>query len=120
MANPAWSAMASGSPDILLAGNQRTYPSDIITTQMDTGPAKMRQRSTAGTIPMSCACMVDATERAEVYAFYTTSCAGGSLVFDITDPFVGGTVEMRWKSPPTETKIASDLYRITLDWEVTP
>ena len=120
MANPDWTTLTT-TPVVLLRGNTRQFPADIITTQMDAGPTKMRRRSTAAPVPGSGSIIVDESMRDEVYTFFVTSCKGGSLAFDWTDPHTGtADTEARWTSPPSERKLADDLYEITLSWEATP
>lgn len=114
MANPDWSNMTN-PPEVLLAGNSRSWPSDIIVTQMGVGPPKMRQRSTAPPTPGNYACRIDEAQRDELYTFYVTSCCGGSLVFDWPNPHGSGTIEMQWLATPTEQKLGDDLYHITLN-----
>lgn len=124
MANPDWTA--TGLPQYSqLSGFTETPPDLTIRTQMDSGPAKIRRRFTAGpelvTIPLW---LTDA-QVDELKDFYSdaiegTGTFGGTAVFDWEHPRTGDACEMRFIGPPTFVPTTTDLFRCVLSVEIMP
>lgn len=73
----------------LISGYQETMQMTVIRTDMETGPAKVRQRFTKNVQPLKgkLAPITD-SDYATLYSFFNSDCAGGALSFtwDLTSP----------------------------------
>ncbi len=103
----------------LLRGWQETAPDTIIRSTVDNGPAKLRQRFTAGVRPFQFGLLLTAAQVATLDTFYVTTLAGGSLPFDWTNARTGGAVSYRFVSPPAYTS-HDQFYHAALSLEVMP
>lgn len=95
---PAWPATLP--QHLQEAGYRESLGKQSIETPMDTGPAKIRRRTTRmprminGTIAMTSA-------QATLFeAFYETDCAGGSLTFTWVHPRTRAPATLRFRDPP--------------------
>lgn len=119
MSNPQWSAMAD-PPVLLLRGYSAQGKSTVLRTDMDAGAAKVRQRYTAVPQPVTGTVICSEAQYAELVTFLDTSCAGGALRFDWTDPHDASTVEMRYVPPWSETPLGLGNWEIALSLEIMP
>lgn len=98
---------------------------NMIRSQMDTGPAKQRRRSTVAVRSMSLAFSPLSEEQVNALnAFIETELAGGALAFDMPHPvteavgrfrIIGGA-DALWSQQP----VGRDAYRISLTMELLP
>lgn len=120
MANQVWPSALPRDMDT--SSFNESPPSTTIRTEMDTGPAKVRQRFTAAPRPIKGdILMTDA--QVEIFdQFYNQTIAGGSLPFEFTHPRTRQTVVVRFVNRPTyKPNAGSDtFYLVTLDLEVLP
>ncbi len=115
---PAWPETLPLSP---LAGSFReTLPDTVLRTGMDQGPAKLRQRSTAGTRGILVSYILDRAQVMTLDDFHETALEGGALSFSYTHPRDDNTVTCRFKRPPEFVSLNGDYYRVTLELEILP
>lgn len=97
-----------------------TPPRDVVRTQMDAGPAKMRPRSTSGVRNLNVTFMMNETELSNLDTFYETTTSQGTARFDFSHPRTGTTVEMRFVERPTYRLVSDDDYEVRVKFEVLP
>lgn len=105
----------------LVQGFSETLPTLTVRSPMDTGPAKVRRRSTAGVTQMQCVFRLTATQRASLLTFWQTTLAGGSLSYNWTHPISGANIVCRIVEPPSLTPAAGgNAWAASLKIEVLP
>ena len=115
---PTWPITLPAAP--LIDRFRETAPNTLIRTEMDQGPAKVRQRTTAGVRLLSVSYLLSADQTADLDDFYTNDTAGGALAFDYIHPRTGDTLTCRFKSPPEYAPGNGLYYLTTLTLEVLP
>ena len=115
-----WPTADSFPQTPLLEGNTETPPNTIIRTSMDVGPPKLRQRSTAGYGTYTFNFHMDDTNISALRTFYITTCEGGAVEFEWTDPRTSGTENWRFLAPPSWVQLKNDLYLVTVQLEQLP
>lgn len=90
----------SSLPPVMVSGASLTLPQQTIRTQMDYGPAKVRRRTSSDVVPVAGQITISASQRDTLLEFYTTTTAGGSLPFLMTDPIRGFVAEFRFAAQP--------------------
>ncbi|MBU6475063.1 MAG: hypothetical protein KGL10_09665 [Alphaproteobacteria bacterium] len=114
----AWPSTLPAAP---LAKNfQEIAPATVIRTDMDTGPAKVRQRTTAGVGELQATYFLSAAQTETLDDFYATTLAGGALGFDYTHPRTGALLTCRFVSPPEYTAVNGAYYEAAVALEVLP
>jgi hypothetical protein len=106
-------------PQVLLVdGYTESPPNTMLITEMDAGPAKRRQRYTAGPRPISGSVIVDSkAKRDTVDAFFVTELKGGTLTFTWAD-LNGITQTYAFMEPPVYNAIEPNVYRISMKLEI--
>lgn len=90
-------------------------------SQTDTGPAKVRLRSSAMARPLKGSMIMTGAQVATLRTFVDTTLLGGTLPFNFTDPIDGSTVLARFaESLPTWSSLGGDNWTVNLDLEVLP
>ena len=118
MSNPVWPPTL---PQRFQYTNfTETAPASAIRTQMDTGPAKARQRFTAAPRPVKGQIRITFTQRQTLDDFFVTTLAGGTLQFDWTHPISGAAATFRFKSEPQYQSDRRSLIMAQLDLEIMP
>jgi len=111
-------------PDTLpapLANSFQEQPANnIVRTQMDVGPAKVRRRTTANVRSISVAYVLSEAQLQTLETFFLTDAAGGALSFDFTHPRTGATVTARFTEPPQYASMNGLYYQVTVSLEVLP
>jgi hypothetical protein len=104
----------------LLENFQELLPETAIRTDMDTGPAKVRQRTTAGVGMLMVNYLLSVAETVVLDAFYRTPLSGGTTAFDYTHPRTGATLSCRFAEPPEYAPVNGNYFKATLTLEVLP
>jgi len=119
MTIPAW---ANTLPqELLLDGYGESPANIIISSEMDTGPSKVRRRFTAGVRPVTGNIIVNATQLTAFKTFFNSTLLGGSLRFSWTEPPGHTTAcEMRFVDMPAWVAIDDVYYKISLSLEILP
>lgn len=117
MPNAVWPASL---PSPNASGFSQTLADNVVRTEMDAGPAKVRRRSTSGVKPATHPLLLDATQKDTLISFYETTLVSGTLPFDHTDFLNSGTVAYRFVTPPGFTSAGANLWNALLDLEILP
>ena len=104
----------------LLENFQELLPETAIRTDMDTGPAKVRQRTTAGVGALMVSYQLSTAETIILDTFYRTTLSGGATPFDFTHPRTGDTLSCRFTTQPEYTPLNGNYFKATLALEVLP
>jgi hypothetical protein len=115
---PTWPTTLPQHP--LLDRYSETAPETAIRTEMDSGPAKSRRRTSAGVRRISCVYLLDAAQTAALDAFFISATAGGSVPFDMNHPRTAAAASFRFRKPPVYTPAGRGHYHAALDLEVLP
>jgi hypothetical protein len=112
-------------PEILppltrLEGYVETPPKNVLRTQMDAGPAKLRRRFTAGVRPVQGRLLLDRDEIEFLDSFYQNDLAAGSLPFASLHPRTGLAASFRFVEPPAYTRLSGLYYEAALSLEILP
>ena len=92
----------------------------VIRTEMDVGPAKMRQRTSSGYEPHSYSFMMTSTNVAAMKVFYNTTTGHGSETFEWTHPVTAATEEWRITAPPSYRPVSGSKYICSVQMEMMP
>lgn len=101
-------------------GYSDTLPDTLIRSNMDVGPAKVRQRISYGVQPVKGYIICTPSQSTRLESFYVSDLSGGSLTFNWKHPRSGDTsVTFQFVSPPTIT-MQDGYYRAELNMEIIP
>jgi hypothetical protein len=112
--------------NMLLDEYSSGMPENTLRSSMDTGPAKVRRRSSAQPKRRVGKIFVTDDELDDFKDWYTDDIVDGSLRFDWVDPDDGVTaVEMRFVEAPTWAPVDNDpitgtYWEVMLDLEILP
>ena len=87
---------------------------------MDTGPAKLRQRTTAAVGSLMISYLLSKAQTATLDSFYETTLFGGTGNFDYVHPRTGVTVSCRFVNPPEYAPVNGNYFKVTLTLEIMP
>ena len=87
---------------------------------MEQGPAKVRQRTTAGVRNLSLGYLLSKSQIDDLELFYKTTLKGGSLSFDFTHPREAVTVSCRFVAPPQYSASNGNFFKVNIDLEILP
>jgi len=109
----------------LVAGAVEKAPELAIRTDMDTGPPKVRMRTSAGSYILQCEFLMTGTQLAAFMTFWETTTYGGTLSFEWTHPRTGAVENMRFASPPQWSQVKGgaagvQLWRVGMELEMLP
>lgn len=107
-------------PSPLANSLQEQLPNNIVRTQMDVGPAKVRRRTTANVRSLRMTYVLNKDQAADLEAFFFNDTAGGALSFDYTHPRTGDTVSARFTEPPQISSLNGIYFQISISLEVLP
>src|SRR5262245_1456135 len=106
-------------PTGFLAGtDKQTGEDNLLRSQMDIGPAKVRRRTTAGAGSLEGTLYLDQSQFDTFMQFWRQTTRSGALAFTFY-----GTVLLRFRQAPTwvNERMASGMhYRVTINLEVLP
>lgn len=115
---PSWPETLPPRP--LAEGYKETLPDTVLRTQMESGPAKLRARTSAGVAGIDCAYHLSAAQADALAEFYKETLTYGSLAFDFTHPRTGASVSCRFKRPPALASRNGLHFRADVSLEVLP
>ena len=101
-------------------GYDESPPDNVIRSQPDTGPAKIRRRTTANVRPYKTTLRFTAAQMTTFETFYVTTLVSGSLAFDWNEPRSGSVKSFRFVSPPKYQARGGDFWNVGLDLEQLP
>lgn len=109
MAN-VWPTADSFPQKPLIGSAVENDANNVIVTQMDVGPPKIRKRSTSNSESHSYRFLITATNKAAFKTFYASTCSYGSEEFEWDHPETAVTENWRFRSPPVYTYISGYYY----------
>jgi len=101
---------------LLMEGLAGKRSSNVIRTQMDAGPKKVRRRYTASTKYFTGKLLLDAGQLSELEQFYRAVLADGVLRFNFIDPQTLETGEFRFTEDYSENS-TNGMFEVTLSLE---
>lgn len=104
---------------ILKEGFQETPPENVLRTEMDVGPAKLRRRSTAAVRKFPVQMFFSVALVAIFETFYVTTSKSGSLVFNYRSPRTKVLADHRFASVPIYTP-RNQGYIVSFQLELMP
>lgn len=105
----------------LVDGNQQTFADGRLRSQTDTGPGKVRQRSSAMPSPLSVSLRMNEAQLEILQGFISSDLAGGSLPFTIPAPRGDGTwLVTLGDTMPQPVNIGGDRYNVAMTFLVMP
>lgn len=115
-------AWPSSLPQAFQVGTMSMGLADTrLRSPVDVGPSKLRRRTTQGVLPLSGEMKVTAVQWGSLKTFFDSTTGGGVDAFTFPDPFSAGTVDVRFAEAPRVSRLAaSDLYAVSLSFEVVP
>lgn len=99
---------------------QETLADTVVRTAMEQGPAKLRQRTTAGVAQIEAAYLLSAAQTETLENFYRETLAGGSQFFHMAHPRLATTVKIRFRKAPVLTPRLGGYMQARLELEVLP
>lgn len=118
MSMPSWPSALPLAP--LLEGFVEKTPETVIRTEMDQGPAKMRQRSSAGIRRFQMSFLLNKSQTAVFDGFYLSVINGGARAFAFAHPRTGETLALRIIGPPEYSARNSEYFLVNLEAEALP
>lgn len=115
---PLWPSTLPQSP--LIEGFSETAPSTTTRTEMDQGPAKVRQKTTAGVRRLILSFLLSKTQTATLDAFFHTDTKGGSLSFTFPHPRTNESLSCRFTQAPRYQTQNGEKFRAGVELEVMP
>lgn len=99
---------------------RETAANTVVRSDMEQGPAKTRQRTTAGVSRLSLGYLMSASQISDLQDFFETDLIGGALGFGFTHPRTGDTVTARFRQPPEYASANGGYFRASIELEVLP
>jgi hypothetical protein len=121
MSAGTWPPTLPQLPDI---GVSEEVQPNTVETEVDSGPSRIRRRSTKRRVFQTAPMTLTGAEYALLKTFYEDTLLDGTLTFDWTDVMTGTAAEFRFVSPPVPQMWAPALdpdnrwYTVTLELEV--
>ena len=104
----------------LIRGYNKTKLDSRLTTNVDAGPPKVRNRFTAVPANIRLNLVIDKEQMQVLENFYYTTLNNGVRLFEWVDPRTNQIKTYRFLSPYTENPISGDLYDVVLELEEQP
>ena len=107
--------------NLQISGNLESMPDGRLKSQTDTGPGKMRPRSSALARPLAGVMFMSAAQLAILDTFVTTTLSLGTLPFTFPATYGGGTFLVRFGAAlPSWANQGADLWAVNMALEVLP
>lgn len=106
--------------DLITDGFSYTQQDQTIRTEMSAGPAFVRRRFTAATVPFSGSIYVDTTQHATLWSFYNNTLSGGTDPFTWKHPVTEVSASVRFTGVPTVAAAGGEFYQIAMQLEILP
>lgn len=107
-------------PQALQLGFAEERQPNVIRTQTDTGPAKLRRRATAAVVAVSGQLHVSDAQLTVLETFFRTTLLDGSLTFDWEMPSTGVAAVCRFMAPPRKIGVSKGATQVSIEIEVLP
>lgn len=103
-----------------VTGFEEKFANQVIRTQMEVGPSKVRRRSLSSPRDVSMVVTIDGAQKETLDTFFHSTLGGGSLSFDWTDPISQAPRSYRFKEPPSITAIGGFWFSAAMKLERLP
>ena len=101
-----------------LIGFSEEIQDNVIRTQMDTGPGKVRRRFTYAPSHYTMRFVFNTADTATFKAFFNTTLLSGVRTFDgLNNPRTGANATWRFLEPPTINNISNTDYEVNVKLE---
>ncbi len=108
-----------GLPQRPLRSNfKESMPSNLLTSSMGTGPAKIRRRGNAKPVPFSVTYALTDTQLAILDEFTDATIAGGAICFDFPHPRTGQYMRVRLSPQSEDALYDKQYFGKTLRWQI--
>lgn len=105
--------------EFLVDSYQEAAPDNVIRTDMDIGPAKVRQRGTAAPVICSGSMHMTSTEVANFRTFYDNTVNYGADEFDTIHPRTTAAVSVSFIGQPNIQRNGAD-WMVSFSFEILP
>jgi hypothetical protein len=110
-----------GLPKPLINSTNEGIPDTLLKTQMDKGPPKRRNRTSANIAPYSYSMKLKPAALDILIDFYKTTLSNGADSFSYTHPRTGEVIEAQFAEPPTWGDIEGGIvYNVSISLEILP
>lgn len=99
---------------------QESPPNNVLRTQMDKGPDKVRRRTTANIRPISFTLLLTPAQIQILDDFYTTETYSGTERFDYVHPRTDEDCVARFVQPPQYNEREGVIYSCSVSLEILP
>jgi len=93
---------------------------NILRTQTDAGPGKVRRKYTGVVSNISMNSVLTLEQVIALREFYRIDCQQGALRFSFPDPVTGVTTVYRWDGPPVFNNVGSLAFQCAMKWKQVP
>lgn len=100
-------------------GFNESTPDNLLRTEMDVGPPKVRRRQTAAPYQINTQIVMTTAQLADFRTFYMVTLKSGSLPFTKAHPRSGASTDFRFVSPPSWIPHGVD-WTVSIVLEVLP
>lgn len=107
-------------PAPALSSLKESPPRNLIRSEMDKGPAKVRRRTTANVRPLSFNLKLTSAEVTTLDTFFVTTVNSGADEFDYTHPRTGDAVTARFVEEPQYSENEGVMYNCAISLEILP
>lgn len=107
-------------PEPALSTLKESPPNNLIRTQMDKGPDKVRRRTTANIRPLAFTLKLTSAQTEILDEFYTDTTFSGADEFDYTHPRTNASVKARFVEPPEYSENNAVIYDCAISLEILP
>lgn len=102
------------------AGFQHEYANTSLTSSVDAGIPKVRQRYTQGSDNFRGTIELEKDDYTTLETFYKTTLAGGTKTFNYDHPITQVVTEFQFVSPPSMVSLGGTYFRVTFVWREIP
>lgn len=113
------SSWPSTLPTLQLSDYSETLADNVLRTQMEYGPNKLRRRTVSNVGQMAGSIIIGPSQRLDLITFYTTTVASGTLQWTMRHPVTGATISVRFTGPPQLSAVGNK-FRASITLEVLP
>jgi hypothetical protein len=106
--------------ELIETGYSESPPNNLLRTNMDVGPAKVRKRTLANVRSISGQMTLTAAQVATLDTFFVTTTNYGADAFTWVNPRTGVTATIRFVNPPAYTSLEGGMYSVALSLEILP
>ena len=100
-------------------GYRESPPDLVMRSSMDTGPDKIRRRSTAGVRPVTMSLFLTDAQQVILDAFFVTDTGHGAFSFIFVSPSTGNTENANFVGPPEYAR-NGPMWNVAVNLEILP